>query len=86
MIELSVTLPQAQVTENEKHDYDDANDVEDTMHGEFPPFSRNRRCGLFPYRASPLRLILTLGDPAGLRLCFLASALLTSLGSEDFAL
>jgi len=37
------TLPQAQVTENEKHDYYDANDVEDIIHSDFSPFSTNRR-------------------------------------------
>jgi hypothetical protein len=42
MIELSfpssevLTLPQAQVTENEKHDDYDANDVEDIIHRDSP--------------------------------------------------
>jgi hypothetical protein len=30
------TLSQAQVTENEKHDHYDANDVEDIIHSDFP--------------------------------------------------
>jgi hypothetical protein len=34
------TLPQAQVTENEKHDYYDANDVEDIIHSDFSPSLR----------------------------------------------
>ena len=42
-----VTLPQAQVTENEKHDYYDANDVEDIIHSDFSPFSTNRRYAYF---------------------------------------
>jgi len=41
------TLPQAQVTENEKHDYYDANDVEDIIHSDFSPFSTNRRYAYF---------------------------------------
>ena len=41
------TLSQAQVTENEKHDHYDANDVEDIIHSDFSPFSTNRRYAYF---------------------------------------